>query len=134
MNRLVQADLPFERQEVPIGEATAYFQATGKKEKVRLLAHRKKTYLTLYQLQEFRDYHHGYMVPSTGYLRWFKLTVTGQGFTLRFPRRHAPKQLLPLPDYPKLLATFRQYGDWLDRLGIANVGAERRHPAERCDG
>jgi uridine kinase len=27
-----------------------------------------------------------------------------------------------LPDYPKLLIAFRQYGDWLDRLGIANVG------------
>jgi uridine kinase len=123
MTRLVEADLPFERQETPIAEAAAYFQATGKAEKVRLLAHRKKSYLTLYQLQDFRDYHHGYMVPSTGYLRWFKLTATGEGFTLRFPRRHAPKEILPLPDYPKLLATFRLYGDWLDRLGIANVGA-----------
>jgi uridine kinase len=123
MSRLVEADLPFERQETPIAEAAAYFQTTGKEEKVRLLAHRKKSYLTLYQLQDFRDYHHGYMVPSTGYLRWFKLTVTGQGFTLRYPRRHAPKEILPLPDYPKLLATFRLYGDWLDRLGISNVGA-----------
>jgi uridine kinase len=123
MNRLVEADLPFERQETPIAEAAAYFEATGKNEKVRLLAHRKKSYLTLYQLQDYRDYHHGYMVPSTGYLRWFKLTVTGEGFTLRYPRRHAPKEILPLPEYPKLLATFRLYGDWLDRLGIANVGA-----------
>jgi uridine kinase len=123
MTNLVEADLTFERQEIPLAEAVAYFQETGKTEKVRLLAHRKKNYLTLYQLQQFRDYHHGYMVPSTGYLRWFKLSLTGQGFTLRFPRRHAPKQLLPLPEYPKLLATFRLYGDWLDRLGIAHVGA-----------
>ncbi len=63
------------------------------------------------------------MVPSTGYLRLFKLTLTGEGFTLRFPRRHAPTILLPLPEYPILLNTFRQYGDWLDRLGISNVGA-----------
>jgi uridine kinase len=28
-----------------------------------------------------------------------------------------------MPNYPKLLATFRQYGQWLDRLGIASVGA-----------
>lgn len=123
MNRLVQQDLPFERQEVPLEEAIAYFRATGKTDKLSLLEHRKKSYLTLYQLLEFRDYHHGYMVPSTGYLRWFKLTVTGEGFTLRFPRRHAPKRILPLPEYPKLLAAFRLYGDWLDRLGIANVGA-----------
>jgi len=28
-----------------------------------------------------------------------------------------------MPQYPKLLKTFRKYGSWLERLGIANVGA-----------
>jgi uridine kinase len=74
-------------------------------------------------LKEHRDYHHGYMVPSTCYLCWFGLTPTGEGFTLRFPRRHAPTILLPMPEYPMLLTTFRQYGDWLQRLGISSVGA-----------
>jgi uridine kinase len=63
------------------------------------------------------------MVPSTGTLKWFGLVRTGGGFTLRFPRRHEPDRLQPLPGYPKLLATFRQYGDWLDRLGISYAGA-----------
>jgi len=69
------------------------------------------------------DYHHGYMVPSTGYLKWFDLYATNGGFTLRFPRRHAPTQLEQATAYPKLLTAFRQYGDWLNRLGIDNVGA-----------
>lgn len=123
MRQLVAQDLPFVRQEVPLAEAIAYFKEAGKEDKVRLLANRQKNYLTLYQLKGFRDYHHGYMTPSTGYLRWFKLTKTGEGFTLRYPRRHAPKQILPMPEYPKLLNTFRRYGDWLNRLGIADVGA-----------
>jgi uridine kinase len=29
----------------------------------------------------------------------------------------------PMPSYPKLLSTFRQYGNWLERLGIESVGA-----------
>lgn len=123
MTAMVEADLPFIRQEVPLSEAIAYFQKNDKNEKVRLLTHRQKNYLTLYQLGEYRDYHHGYMVPSTGYLRWFKLTLIGDGFTIRYPRRHAPTEILPMPEYPKLLATFRLYGDWLNSLGIANVGA-----------
>ena len=45
------------------------------------------------------------------------------GFTLRYPRRHKPDELLPMPEYPKLLGTFLQYGDWLAKLGIENVGA-----------
>jgi uridine kinase len=69
------------------------------------------------------DYLHGYMVPSTGYLRWFDLKPTKGGFTLQFPRRHAPTHLEPMGDYPKLLNTFRQYGDWLTKLDIDNVGA-----------
>ncbi len=123
MRRLVDENLPFMREEVPLAEAIEYFKKTEKSEKVSLLAHRKKPYLTLYQLLDYRDYHHGYMVPTTGYLRWFGLVKTGSGFTLRFPRRHAPTRLLPMPDYPHLLAAFRRYGDWLDRLGISNVGA-----------
>lgn len=123
MAALVEQDLPFARQEVPLTEAIAYFEQHGAHDKVRLLAHRQKNYLTLYQLKSYRDYHHGYMVPSTGYLRWFNLLPTGEGFTLRFPRRHAPLELLPMPEYPKLLSTFLQYGDWLNRLGISNVGA-----------
>jgi uridine kinase len=74
-------------------------------------------------LVDHQDYHHGYMVPSTGYLRWFGLVETNGGFTLRFPRKHRPTELLPMPKYPKLLVAFRQYGQWLDRLEIANVGA-----------
>lgn len=123
MRELVEANLPLNRQEVPLAQAIAYFQERGELDKVRLLAHRKKNYLTLYQVNNFLDYHHGYMVPSTGYLRWFQLVPTGEGFTLRFPRRHAPNQLEIMPKYPKLLNTFRQYGDWLEHLGISSVGA-----------
>lgn len=123
MRELVNADLCFQRREMPLDEASEYFKKIGAEDKVRLLAHRRKNYLTIYQLRDHKDYHHGYMVPSTGYLKWFGLMPAGDGFTLRFPRRHAPTELLPMPEYPKLLVTFRQYGDWLKRLGISSVGA-----------
>jgi uridine kinase len=123
MQALVAEDLPFAKTQTTLEEAIRHFEAHGFDDKVRLLAHRKKPHLVLYSLGDHRDYHHGYMVPSTGYLRWFGLTVTNGGFTLRFPRRHKPTELLPLPEYPKLLATFREYGDWLDRLGISSIGA-----------
>ena len=123
MRELVQADLPFTKTQIPVAEAAALFEARGYHDKARLLAHRRKPTLVLYQLGEVRDYHHGYMVPRTGYLRWFALEPTTGGFTLRFPRRHAPTMLQAPPTYPKLLATFRQYGDWLETLGISSVGA-----------
>ena len=123
MQKLVEADLPFERKEVPLQEAIEYFRSRGYEDKVLLLKYRRKNYLTLYRLGERMDYLHGYMVPSTGYLRVFDLVFTEGGFTLRYPRRHKPGELLPMPEYPKLLGTFLQYGDWLAKLGIENVGA-----------
>jgi uridine kinase len=123
MQELIESDLPFERKEVPIKEAIDYFRSIGYDDKVRLLAYRQKDYLTLYRFGNHMDYHHGYMVPSTSYLKWFDLYATNGGFTLRFPRRHAPTQLETAGTYPKLLSAFRQYGNWLNRLGIDNVGA-----------
>ncbi|MGB8982384.1 MAG: nucleoside kinase [Anaerolineales bacterium] len=123
MQELIDSDLAFERKEVPLQEAIEYFHSRGYEDKVRLLSYRRKSYLTLYRLGERMDYHHGYMVPSTGYLTWFDLERTEGGFTLRYPRRHKPNELLPMPEYPKLLGTFRQYGDWLAKLGIENVGS-----------
>jgi uridine kinase len=123
MQKLVESDLPFEKKEIPLKKAIQYFRLMGYDDKVHLLNYRRKDYLTLYRLGERMDYHHGYMVPSTGYLKWFDLLMTNGGFTLRFPRRHAPTQLQSVHKYPKLLAAFRQYGDWLEKLGIDNVGA-----------
>ncbi len=123
MLNLIRADLPFEKKEVPLQEAIDYFHSIGYEDKVHLLSYRRKDYLTLYRLGERMDYHHGYMVPSTGYLKYFDLYAANGGFTLRFPRRHSPTQLEPITPYPQLLAAFRQYGDWLVHLGIDNVGA-----------
>lgn len=123
MRELVAQDVPFEKSQVPIAEAIEYFEKKGMQDKVRLLRYRQKGHLVLYQLQDHKDYHHGYMVPSTGFLKYFALSPMGQGFVLRYTRRHAPTELLPMPAYPKLLEMFRQYGAWLSRLGIESVGA-----------
>ncbi|MFO8036920.1 MAG: nucleoside kinase [Anaerolineales bacterium] len=123
MRQLVDEDLRFERMKVSLKEGIKYFEMQGNKDKVRLLAHRKKNYVTLYKVKEHIDYHHGYMVPSTGYLKWFDLIPMEDGFILRFPRRATPTSLQPAPKYHTLLNVFQRYGAWLQRLGIDSVGA-----------
>jgi uridine kinase len=123
MQAEVTRDAVFIREEIPLKEAIRHFEKLGHRDKLKLLKHRKKDYLTLYRLGDHMDYHHGYMVPSAGYLRWFDLKASEGGFVLRFPRRHKPTELLPMGDYPQLINAFRQYGEWLTKLGIDNVGA-----------
>jgi uridine kinase len=123
MREIVAADEPMTREKVKLDEARAFFRKHGQEDKLQLLTYRQGDDLVLYTLRGKRDYHHGYMVPSSGYLKWFDLKLVGSGFVLRFPRRHAPDRLSPMPSYPTLLAAFRQYGEWLETLGIHSVGA-----------
>jgi uridine kinase len=120
---LVKADLPITKEKVSLEEARDYFIKKGYKDKVRLLKYRKKPYLVLYQLEKHKDYHHGYMVPSTRYLNLFKLLPRGEGFILQYPRRGSPNKLYPMPHYSKLIGIFNQYGSWLENLDIDSVGA-----------
>jgi len=121
MREIVVEDAPITRERVPLDEAIQMFHARGEEEKVKLLAHRRKDYLTLYTLRGLRDYFHGYMVPSTGYLRYFALHSWPPGFVIQYPRRHRPTELLPVRDYPQLMAIFREYGEWLRLLGVDSV-------------
>ncbi|MDP2964452.1 MAG: nucleoside kinase [Pelolinea sp.] len=123
MVELVKSDLPIYKEKVTLRTAIKYFKEKGYKDKLRLLKYRNKPYLILYQLRTHRDYHHGYMVPSTGYLDVFRLLPRGDGFILQYPRRNTPKILFPMPSYKKLLKIFEQYGSWLQSLDIESAGA-----------
>jgi uridine kinase len=123
MGKLVKADLPIIKERVSLEEAIAYFKTKKYTDKLRLLKYRKKPYLVLYRLNNHRDYHHGYMVPSTSYLSIFKLIKSGDGFILQYPRRKTPHILKPMPKYSKLLDIFKQYGSWLESLDIDSVAS-----------
>ncbi len=123
MRELIEEDAPIIREEVALDDAKKLFQERGDSDKLRLLRYRGKDYLTIYRLHGVQDYFHGYMVPSTGYLRTFALEFYTDGFLLRFPRRSAPRVLQPIQEYPHLVSVFRQYGGWLRHIGVRDVGS-----------
>ncbi len=123
MCELVEADLPIYKERISIKQAEELFKARGADDKLRLLRARRKPYLTIYSLNNYRDYMYGYMVPSTGYLKLFSVDPYTNGFVLRYPRNSEPDELQPLVEYPKLVNIFDEYGEWLARLGIQDVGA-----------
>jgi uridine kinase len=123
MRELVDADLPIKRVKVPLEDALDLFRDSGDHEKAELFAKRRKAYLTLYELNGVKDYFHGFMVPSTGYLNLFDLRHYGDGFILQFPRRHDKEKLQPYEDEPRLARVFREYNDWLSLIGVPSVAA-----------
>jgi len=122
MREIVASDATISKQRVPLAEAVDFFRQRGEEDKVRLLQHRQKDYLVLYELCGYRDYFHGYMVPSAGYITSFALQYHEPGFLLRFPLRQS-MELDPVVEYPKLVGVFRDYGNTLRLLGLEDVGS-----------
>ena len=123
MKEIVDQDVPIVKNQVPLDKAISMFQARGREDKVRLLKYRAKDYVVIYSLGQEADYFYGYMVPSTGYLRYFDLIPHPAGFILRAPRRASPTELPQKRDASNLDMVFRQYGQWLQRLNIGDVAA-----------
>jgi uridine kinase len=123
MSELVAADLPIAKRQVTVDEAVAICTGRGDDDTARLLKHRRKNPLVLHELRGRADYMQGYLVPSTGLLKWFALHAYPPGFMLQFPHRQRPAELEPVTPYPKLFAVFEEHAAWLDRLGIRGVGA-----------
>jgi uridine kinase len=122
MQELVEADVPIIKERIPVNDYEALMQAQGSEDTIRLLRTRRKPYVTLYTLNGYRGYMHGYMVPSAGYLKFFGLAPYSKDFVLRYPRSSLPNQLQPSVDYPQLVRVFNEYGDWMDKLEIRDVG------------
>jgi uridine kinase len=123
MEEIADADVPIIPSLVSREDAIELFEKRGEEDKARLFAHREKGTVTLYTLRGHTDHLGGYMVPTTGCLRYFALHSFTPGFMLQFPHQSRPMELPPIMPYPKLFSVFEQSGHWLERLGIRNAGA-----------
>lgn len=121
MRRWVEEDRPIEKELLPAAEAARILADQGLSRKAALLASQNTTPIPLYCLGKFREYFYGPMVPSTGYLRYFRLYPYHDGFILQFPRRERPTELAPVEDYQPLWQVFEEYGRWLELLGVYDV-------------
>lgn len=120
MRTLAAADHPITREEIPLEEAKALFESKKQADKVELLNYRRKPYLVTYKLDDFRDYFYGYMVPSTGYLKYFRLEDAGREnqFLLRHPVTGSSMQIGALEKYKRMRPIFEEYSSWQKNLNI----------------
>ncbi len=74
MQELADADYSIERRELSKTEASEYFQSIGETYKAQIIADLPGETVSLYKQAEFEDLCRGPHVPSTGWLKAFKLT------------------------------------------------------------
>lgn len=122
MEELVNADLPFRRHEVRNQEAIELFSSLGYEDKVSLLETSGDVYVNYYTLENTPDYYYEALVPGTGYLKVWNLSLYHDGMLLRVPDRHKPEVLAPFVEQPKTFDVFREHLRWNSIMGLDNVG------------
>ena len=122
MKEIVEADMPFRRHEVRLEEAIELFSEMGYEDKVRLLKTSADVYVNYYTLEDTADYYYEALLPSTGYLKVWDLSLYRDGMILRVPNRHKPEELAPFTEQPKTFEVFSENIRWNKIMGLDNVG------------
>ncbi|MDO4311978.1 MAG: nucleoside kinase [Eubacteriales bacterium] len=123
MQEMVERDIPIQKRSVRTDEAIALFRQHGMYDKEKLFAYRRVSRVNIYSINEFEDYYYGYMVPSTGYLKYFELYPYDEGFVMQMPSRKEPKVLRPFQPAHQLFQVLKESTRWGDMQGIETVGA-----------
>ena len=122
MYRLVMADLEIEKHSINTDEAVALFRELGMRDKEKLFRYRRSSRVNVYEIDGYKDYFYGFMVPSTGYLRYYDLTLYEDGFVLLFP--HAgEREIAAFEPSGKLFHTMKASREWGRMLNIDTIGA-----------
>lgn len=119
MEELAKADYPITRRVLPRDEAIAYFRNIGEEYKAKIIADIPEgEVLSLYKQGDFEDLCRGPHVPSTSYLKAFKLTKVAGAYW----RGDARNEMLQ-----------RIYGTaWIDKKALADY-LHRLEEAEKRD-
>lgn len=122
MTALVEKDIPFRRHEVRTEEAVEVFSRLGHEDKIKLLNTTGDVYVNYYTLDGTPDHYYEALLPSTGYLKVWSLSMYREGILLRVPDRHNPQELAPFHEQPKTFEVFSENLKWNRIMGLDNVG------------
>ena len=123
MRELADQDVPIGKRTISTDDAVALFRKHGMYDKEKLFEYRRVSRVNIYDMNEFEDYFYGYMVPSAGYLKYFKLYLYDEGFVLQMPDRNMPGRLPEFKPRNKLFQVQKESVKWSDMQGIETVGA-----------
>lgn len=122
MLKIAEKRQPIKKRTIHTEEAVKLFAELGMKEKEKLFRYRRSSQVNIYSIGNYTDYFYGYMVPDTGYLKYFDLKAYDKGFVLIFPDEDTRKPAEFLPSR-KLFEVLDEAADWGEMLGIGTVGA-----------
>ena len=122
MQELADMCTPIGKRSVNTDDAVSLFHHHRMYDKEKLFRYRRSSRVNIYELDHYKDYFYGFMVPSTGYLRYYDVTAYQDGFVLLFPGKEAKKVSEFVPS-DKLFFTLKRSRDWGKLQQIDTIGA-----------
>ena len=123
MKEIIDKDIEIKREEYSREEAIRIFESSNQKDKVLLFKSVQKPKLKLYSIGEYIDFFHGYLAPSTGFVREFELKYYYPGVLILFPNIKNNFNTSNFQDQKKLAKIFEESKEWLEILGLSNIGS-----------
>lgn len=122
MKEIVVEDMVIVKTSISTDKASKKFREYGMYDKENLFRYRRSSKTNLYQIGNFEDYFYGYMVPSTGYLKYFDLFLYEDGFVLQMPDLHEPNIVPPFVPQEKLFKVLKESKTWSQTMELETVG------------
>ena len=121
MHELAEMNLPIMKQKIHTDEAIQRFRQYGMYDKEKLFHYRRVSAVNVYSINEFEDYYYGYMAPSTGYLKYFKLYLYDEGLVVQMPVPENPVEVPEFKPSKKLFQVLKESTTEGGRMGIETV-------------
>lgn len=122
MDELVAQNVAIWKTSYNVDEAIKMFTEAGMYDKVKLFRFRRASKVNVYSIGDYKDYYYGYMVPSTGYLKYYDLYEYEDGFVLQLPSKKNPRVVTPFKAQDKIATTMKMTNDWGVDIGLRTVG------------
>lgn len=129
MRRIVKLDLPINRYSISKKEAIAIYSKKGYEDKLEILKYREEDNVNMYKCRDYVNYLYGYMVPSTGYLKNFKLSLYYPGFIIQYPRaenKGAVPQFEASLSYGRMLRDAEKWSRTISSFDIAHLNEQAK--------
>ncbi|MGN0325596.1 MAG: nucleoside kinase [Lachnospiraceae bacterium] len=122
MQELIDNKIEIKKYSINTDEARNLFADAGMMDKNRLFRYRRGSYVNVYEMDGYRDYYYGYMLPDAGYIKAFDLIQYHDGMLLLLPDQNDPLTVKAFEPREKLFRTLMNATDWGEKLGIDTVG------------
>ena len=122
MREYVARDMVIVKRSYPIDQANELFASNGLVDKAKVFRFRRTSTVNVYELDGYYDYNYGYMLPSTGYVKYFELLPYEKGIILNIPDKENPKTVTPFVPRENLFKTLCLADSWNNEMGINTVG------------